>query len=81
MKDKATNDRRPSEPRTRGREERVTQTAPYFSLACALWIPAVLAWDAATGALRRIEGPEGVATYRQAVEASRFLALAVARDT
>jgi hypothetical protein len=44
--------------------------APYFDLARGLWIPAVYAWDAATGEFRRIEG------HRQAVEASRFLARA-----
>jgi hypothetical protein len=47
--------------------------APYFSLARALWIPAALAWDAQTGEYRRVEGPRGFETYREAVEASRFL--------
>jgi hypothetical protein len=51
-----------------------TTVAPYFSLARTCWIPAVYAWDAETGEFRRIEGPLGFAAYRQAVEASRFLA-------
>jgi hypothetical protein len=54
--------------------------AAYFSLARALWIPAVLMWTA-TGEMRRVEGPRGFATYRQAVEASRFRARAPARKT
>ncbi len=47
--------------------------APYFSLARALWIPAVYLEDAETDALRRVEGPEGFEEYERAVGASRFL--------
>jgi hypothetical protein len=60
----------------------MTQVAPYFSLRRALcWVPAVLTWDATTDEMRRVEGPEGFVTYRQAVEASRFLERAAARET
>ena len=47
--------------------------APYFSLARAQWVPYVVTWDALTE-FRRVEGPRGFATYREALEASRFLA-------
>jgi hypothetical protein len=46
---------------------------PFFSLARAAWIPYALTWDPETGAFRGVEGPRGFATYREAVEASRFL--------
>jgi hypothetical protein len=46
--------------------------APYFSLARGEWIPYVVTWDALTGEFRRVEGPRGFASYREAVEASRF---------
>src|SRR5215468_5348689 len=59
---------------------RMPTIAPYFDLARSRWIPAVLTWDA-TGTSRRIEGPRGFASYRQAMEASRFLARAVTRET
>ena len=48
--------------------------APYFSLARAAWILYALTWDPETGAFRRVEGPRGFVSYREAVEASRFLA-------
>jgi hypothetical protein len=32
-------------------------------------------WDTASGEFRGVEGPRGFASYREAVEASRFLAL------
>lgn len=48
--------------------------APYFSLARAGWIPCVVTWDAETGEFARVEGPNGFATWREAEEASRFLA-------
>jgi hypothetical protein len=47
--------------------------APFYSLALAAWIPYALTWDPETGALRGIEGPRGFGSYREAVEASRFL--------
>ena len=51
-----------------------TTPAPFFCLTRAAWIPYVLTRDEATGELRAVEGPRGFATYREAVEASRFLA-------
>ena len=47
--------------------------APYFCLARAAWVPYILAWDPETGEIRGVEGPCGFDTYREAVEASRFL--------
>ena len=47
--------------------------APYFSLALAAGIPYAFAWDERTGEIRGVEGPRGFASYREAVEASRFL--------
>jgi hypothetical protein len=55
--------------------------APFFSLARAAWIPAVVAWDPDTGESRRVEGPRGFAIYWEAVEASRFLVGANRLDT
>jgi hypothetical protein len=52
--------------------------APYFSLARARWIPAVLTWHAATGALWRVEGAQGFESYQEAAQVSRFLARAAA---
>jgi hypothetical protein len=52
----------------------VRQPAPYFSLVRAAWVPCALRWDEATGEFQRLEGPDGFQDYRQAVEASRFLA-------
>jgi hypothetical protein len=45
----------------------------YFSLSRAAWIPCVIAWDAETGEFRRDKGPEGLTTWKEADEASRFL--------
>jgi hypothetical protein len=39
-------------------------------------MPYALIWDQASGEFRRVEGPRGFASYREAVEASRFLRLA-----
>ena len=50
-------------------------SAPFFSLARATWIPYVLARDA-EGTARSVEGPNGFASYREAVGPSRFLARA-----
>jgi len=47
--------------------------APFFSLARAAWVPAVVTWDSVTGEFRRVEGPLDLASYREAAEASRFL--------
>src|SRR5580765_4008384 len=55
--------------------------APYFSLARGEWVPYVLTWDAETGEFRGVEGPRGFATYREALEASRFLTLTTALVT
>jgi hypothetical protein len=49
--------------------------APFFALARAAWMPYALTWDPETGELRGVEGPRGFASYREAVEASRFLSL------
>jgi hypothetical protein len=49
--------------------------APYFSLARAAWIPYAVTWDPESGEIRGVEGPRGFASYREAVEASRFLNL------
>ena len=48
---------------------------PFFSLARDAWIPYALTWDPETGALCGVEGPRGFPSYREAVEASRFLTL------
>ncbi len=45
-----------------------------FEDGSAAWVPCVVLWDERTDELRRVEGPEGFQDYRQAVEASRFLA-------
>jgi hypothetical protein len=47
--------------------------APFFRLWAAAWIPCVVSWDTETGELHYVEGPRGFASYREAVEASRFL--------
>ena len=54
--------------------QRPTTAAPFFSLARAAWIPYALTWNPETGELRGVEGPRGFASYREAVETSRFLA-------
>ncbi len=69
----------PEQDHERGPEP-MTHVVPYFSLTRGCWILAAFTWDAATGALRRLEGPEGFTAYRQAVEASRFLARAAAPE-
>jgi hypothetical protein len=51
----------------------IASVAPFFSLTRADWIPYALTWDPETGAVRGVEGPRGFASYREAVEASRFL--------
>jgi len=53
---------------------------PYFSLARAAWVPCVALWGERADELRRVEGPEGLQDYRQAVEASRFLARQIPVD-
>jgi hypothetical protein len=50
-----------------------TTVASFFCLARAAWIPYALTWDPDTGAFRSAAGPSGFASYREAVEASRFL--------
>jgi hypothetical protein len=47
--------------------------APFFCLVRAAWIPYALTWEPETGAIRSAEGPRAFASYREAVEASRFL--------
>jgi hypothetical protein len=49
------------------------EVAAPFSLARAAWIPYAVTWDPETGAFHGVEGPRGFASYREAVEASRFL--------
>ena len=60
--------------------QRGPTAAPFFCLARAAWIPYALTWNPETGALRGVEGPRGFASYREAVEASRFLASRVQLD-
>jgi hypothetical protein len=62
--------------RARALEGPTIIVAPFFCLARAAWMPYACTWDAETGALRGVEGPRGFATYREAVEASRFLVCA-----
>ncbi len=57
----------------RGRNEPMTNAAPYFFLARPAWIPCAVIWDLDSGEFRRVEGPRGCETYQEAVEASRFL--------
>ncbi len=52
-----------------------TRDAAPFSLARGAWIPYACTWDDSTGAFLGVEGPRGFASYREAVEASRFLML------
>jgi hypothetical protein len=54
---------------------RAQMAAPFFCLTRAAWISYALTWDPETGALRGVEAPRGFASYREAVEASRFLML------
>jgi hypothetical protein len=49
------------------------RVAPFFPLSRAAWIPHAFIWNSETGAVRGVEGPRGFASYREAVEASRFL--------
>lgn len=51
----------------------MTECVPYFSLARGEWVPRVVTWDEETGFFERVEGPKGFRTYREALEASRFL--------
>src|SRR5262249_15871421 len=53
---------------------RVLLLNAYSLLPRASWTPCVIAWDAETGEFRRVEGPEGLTTWEEADEASRFLA-------
>jgi hypothetical protein len=53
--------------------QREPTPAPYFCLARAAWIPYAHTWDDTTGEIRGVEGPQGFARYREAVEASRLL--------
>ena len=54
--------------------QRGPTAAPYFSLARAAWIAYAFTWDDTSGEFHAAERPRGFATYREAVEASRFLA-------
>ena len=55
------------------RAQRRPTAAPYFSLTRGEWIPYAFTWDATAGEFHGVEGARGFATYREAVEASRFL--------
>ena len=55
--------------------------APFLRLWAAAWIPCVVFWDPETGAFHSVEGPRGFASYREAVEASRFLMRITSLDT
>jgi hypothetical protein len=70
-----TADAPPGCDRLPGMPRNPSAVAPFFSLARAAWIPYALTWDPETGALCGADGPRGFASYREAVEASRFLAL------
>ncbi len=48
--------------------------APYFCLTRAIWIACVVEWDSKTGEFCRLERFQAFASYREAFEASRFLA-------
>jgi DNA-binding XRE family transcriptional regulator len=47
--------------------------SPFFCLARGAWIRCAVTWDASSGEFCSVEGPRGFASYREAVEASRFL--------
>jgi hypothetical protein len=55
------------------RGQRGPTPAPFFSLPDGAWIPFAFTWDPETGEFRSVAGSRGVASYREAVEASRFL--------
>jgi hypothetical protein len=55
------------------------RVAPFFSLSRAARIPFVLIRNPETGEFRGVEGPRGFASYREAVEACRFLVSATRR--
>ncbi|MBI3827305.1 MAG: hypothetical protein HY294_15030 [Candidatus Rokubacteria bacterium] len=59
-----------------GKREYLRSSYPCYSFALAAWIPCVVGWDPETGVLERVEGPVGFPTWREAQEASRFLARA-----
>jgi hypothetical protein len=48
--------------------------APYFCLTRATWMACVVEWDSETGEFRHRIGFQTFASYREAIEASRFLA-------
>ena len=62
-------------PRRRTAPPRGTRPAiaPFFSLARGEWVAYSFVWDDSTGEFRGVDGPRGFASYREAVEASRFL--------
>ena len=60
--------------------QRLETAAPYFSLVRGAWIPYTITWDEQTGEYRSVEGPRGFASYREAVQASRFLRPGLALD-
>ena len=49
--------------------------APFFALARGAWIPYACTRDPETGEFPGVEGPRGLDTDREAVEASRCLIL------
>jgi len=53
--------------------------APYYSADRAAWVPCVVVEDPATGELRGVVGQQDFGTYPEALEASRYLALDLAR--
>jgi hypothetical protein len=60
--------------------QRATTAATFFCLTRDAWTPYALTWDAESGEFRGVEGPRGFATYREAVEASRFLVMTLVHD-
>lgn len=55
--------------------QRAETVAPYFSLLRGEWIPYAFTWDDRTGEFRGAKGPRGFGSYREAMQASRFLIL------
>jgi hypothetical protein len=47
--------------------------APFFARPRGAWIRYACTRDPEAGECRGVEGPRGFASYREAVEASRFL--------
>ena len=53
----------------------MTWRGPFLDLGTCLFVPRLVTWDPETE-FTHVEGPEGFATWQEAEEAGRFLALA-----